>query len=354
MPRALIVDDDPGFRLGLADLLQREGYTAATASTGAEGRRELARQAVDLLFVDLNLPDGSGLDLLRAGPQTEAILVTGQASLKVAAEAWRCGARDCLVKPVDRVRLRMTLAALARDRELRTELSLLRGELRALGRFGFLVGDSPAMRGLYETLSAAARTSTPLLLVGERGTGKQLTARTLHRLAGAHGPFEPMARSVAALDERLLLERARGGTLFADELTELPPSSQTVLLRLLQVTGLRVVAATRRDPDQAAAAGSLHPELLSRFAAARILLPPLRERSGDVELLAEHFLARLNRWQGASKRLTRAALDRLLAHPWPGNVPELRDCLRRAFLDATADIDADAVCFLSSRQDLQG
>lgn len=342
MPRVLIVDDDPGFRLGLADALGREGFTTTAAATREEARRELARSGFDVLFVDLNLPDGSGLDLLTA-TEAESIVLTGQASVEVAAEALRRGARDCLAKPVDLVRLRMTLAGLSRAREQADEIARLRSELRALGRFGYLVGSSLAMQAVFDRLSAASRTDTPVLLTGEAGTGKELAARTLHRLdhRGA-AAFVPLS-SGPALSDRSLLDRARGGTLFVAELLELAEERRAVLLRALSASGVRVIAATRHDPDRVVSAKSRWADLLRDLAAFRIALPPLRERSGDVELLSERFLGLLNLRAGTSKRLTRAALERLRTYPWPGNVPELRHVLRRAFPAARDDIDAAAL-----------
>ena len=342
MPRVLIVDDDTSFRLGLANALLREGFTTIDAATREEARRELARSEVDLLFVDLNLPDGSGLDLLTA-TDAEAIVLTGQASVEVAAEALRRGARDCLAKPVDLVRLRMTLAGLSRARELGDEIARLRRELRALGRFGFMVGSSLAMQAVFDRLSDASRTDTPILLTGEAGTGKELAARTLHRLdhRGA-AAFVPLSSGTTRSD-RSLLDRARGGTLFVGELMELAEERQAVLLRALSASGVRVIAATRCDLDRATSTRALRADLLRHLGAVRIALPPLRERSGDVELLSERFLALLNLQAGTSKRLTRAALERLRSYPWPGNVPELRDVLRRAFPAARDDIDAGAL-----------
>lgn len=345
MPRALIVDDDTGFCLGLADALRREGLSAVAAGTVDEARRALVDDGFDVLFVDLNLPDGNGLDLLGA-TEADFVLVTGEASGDTLMEALRRGAQDCLAKPVDLVRLRMTLVGLARAREAEDEVTRLRSELRALGRFGFLVGSSAAMQLLYDRLLEASRSDIPVLMTGEAGTGKELAARTLNRLGRSRAPFATVSRDTdpgPPVDERGLLRAATGGTLFVSEVTDLPDHVQAVLLRFLDISSLRVVASTRRDPDEAVAAGVLDEGLRRRLSAFRIALPPLRERDGDIELLSGHFLARLNERAGSSKRLTPAALERLRSHPWPGNVRELRDCLGRAFLSVHDEIDAQAL-----------
>ena len=381
MARALIVDDDLGFRLGLAEAVGREGLEVATAGSLAEARADVARAAPDVVLLDLSLPDGSGMELL---PDLEAlpeppgvILITGQATVETAVEALRRGVADYLTKPVDLARVKMSLANLTRTRELKEEIGSLRGELRSLGRFGLLIGASTAMQGVYDLLAKVARTDATVLLTGETGTGKEVAAQTIHRLSRRHKePFVAVncgAVSASLIESELfghergsftgadrthkgVFEQAHRGTLFLDEITEMPAELQVRLLRVLETGTLtrvggsetirvdvRLIAAANRRPEEAVSAGRLREDLHYRLNVFPIVLPPLREREEDVELLASHFLAELNRAEGADKQLSRSALNRLRAHSWPGNVRELRNVVQRAFIVAEEAIGADAV-----------
>jgi DNA-binding NtrC family response regulator len=381
VPHALLVDDDLAFVLGLAEAVQREGFTVSTATTLAQGREEMAREEPDVLFVDLQLPDGSGLDLVppangRLPPGV--VFITGHASVDLAVEALRLGAADFLTKPLDFARVKMTLANLGRTRALSREIGSLRGELRRLGRFGSLVGASARMQAVYDLVAKVAPTDVPVLVVGETGTGKELVAETVHAMSRRRErPFVPVncgAIAPGVIESELFghergsftgaerthrgyFEKADGGTLFLDEVTEMPAEAQVKLLRVLEAgavdrvgggaavrVDVRVVAATNRRPDQAVAEGRLREDLLYRLNVFPIPLPPLRERGEDVVLLAEAFLEELNRGQeGPPKAFTRAALARLRAHSWPGNVRELRNVVQRAFILAPNDVDEDAI-----------
>ena len=291
--------------------------------------------------------------------------------METAVEALRRGVADYLTKPVDFARVKMVLANLTRTRELKEEIGSLRGELRSLGRFGLLIGASRAMQGVYDLIAKVARTDATVLLTGETGTGKEVVAQTIHRLSRRHKePFVAVncgAVSATLIESELfghergsftgadrthkgVFEQAHRGTLFLDEITEMPVELQVRLLRVLETGTLtrvggtetlrvdvRVIAATNRRREEAVAAGTLREDLLYRLNVFPIALPPLREREDDVELLAKHFLAELNRAEGAGKQLTRAALARLRAHAWPGNVRELRNVVQRAFIVAEDD-----------------
>ncbi len=379
--RALVVDDDAEFRNGLAEAVRLEGFSTAAAGSLAEARRELAESPAHVVLVDLNLPDGSGLDLLKeiepSGGSPEVILVTGQASVGTAVEALRLGATDYLTKPVDFARVKSILANLARTRELKEEIGSLRGELRRLGRFGPLVGASAPMQTLYDLLGRISRTDATVLVLGETGTGKELVAQTIHDLSRrAKGTFVPVncgAVSPTLIESEMFghergsftgadrahkgyFERANRGTIFLDEITEMPLELQVKLLRVLETgtltrvggsepikTDMRVIAASNRRPEEAVAAGKLREDLLYRLNVFPIVIAPLRERREDIELLAEHFLDVLNKDAGTSKRLSPAALERLRAHTWPGNVRELWNVLQRAYLLAEDDIGVDAL-----------
>ena len=378
MPHALIVDDDLTFQLGLAEVVEREGFTTATAGALKEAREELGKRPPDVLFIDLNLPDGNGLELLQDGePLPETVLITGQASLETAVEALRRGVADYLTKPVDYARVKMVLANVARTRELKQEIGSLRGELRKLGHFGPLIGASAPMQKVYDLLAKAAPTDATILIMGETGTGKELVAETVHQLSrrsreaflplncGAVSPnlieselfgHERGAFTGADRAHKGYFERANRGTLFLDEVTETPLELQVKLLRVLETSTLmrvggteqikvnvRVVAATNRRLEEAVAAGKLREDLLYRLNVFPVELPTLWERRDDIELLAEYFLNLLNKQEGTSKEFSRAALERLRTHRWPGNVRELRNVIQRAFILAEADIGIDAL-----------
>jgi DNA-binding NtrC family response regulator len=378
MARALIVDDDLSFRMGVAELVQREGFEVSTADNLAEARAQLALGAPDVVIVDLMLPDGSGTDLLEGLPpdtRTEVIVITGHASVDSVIGALRTGVLDYLTKPVDMPRLKAVLANLARTTELKAEIGALRRQLRELGRFGNLIGVSPPMQEIYDLIARVAPTDASVLLIGESGTGKEIVAQTIHDISRRRrGPFLPL--NCGAMPEGLIeselfghergsftgatqqrrghFERASGGTLLLDEITEMPVELQVKLLRVLEtgaairiggdapvVVDTRVIAATNRSPEQAVQEGKLREDLLYRLNVFPIHIPPLRERTGDIELLAERFLEELNREERTSKRYAPGTLERLAAAPWPGNVRELKNVIHRAFIMAEKELDPE-------------
>jgi two-component system response regulator AtoC len=378
MPHALIVDDDLNFQLGLAELVRQEGFTTSTCSSLREAREALARTPPDVLLVDLNLPDGNGLELVQ-GIETlpETVLITGQASIGTAVEALRVGVSDYLTKPVDFARVKTVLANVSRTRELKQEIGSLRGELRKLGHFGPLIGASAPMQKVYDLIARVAPTEATVLITGDTGTGKEIVAQTLHQLSRrSREPFLPLncgAVSPNLIESELFghergsftgadrvhrgyFERANRGTLLLDEVTETPLELQVKLLRVLETAtvmrvggtepikvNVRVIAATNRRPDEAVAQGKLREDLLYRLNVFPIHLPTLAERRDDVDRLAEHFLSLLNKEEGTQKTLTGAAIERLRSHAWPGNVRELRNVVQRAFILAEQDIGVEAL-----------
>jgi two-component system response regulator AtoC len=379
-PRALIVDDDPGFLLGLAELVRREGFAVASAGSLRQAREEIATNPPDILLVDLRLPDGSGLDLLAGFEPTtgpEVILITGNASVETAVDALRRGAIDYLTKPVDFARIKMALANVTRALEMKGEIGTLRSELRKLGRFGALIGTSPAMQAVYDLVGRVARTDASVLIIGETGTGKDVVALTIHSLSRrsreAFLPVNCGAISANLIESELFghergsftgadrshkgyFERAHRGTLFLDEITEMPLELQVRLLRVLESatltrvggsepikTDVRVLAATSLRAEEAMAAGKLREDLFYRLNVFPIALPPLRERGDDIELLAEQCLSELNAASGTGKHFTRACLERLRRHSWPGNVRELKNVIQRAFILAEDDVGVDSL-----------
>jgi two-component system response regulator AtoC len=378
MPHALIVDDDTSFQLGLAEAVRLEGFTASTASSLAEARQQIASAVPDVLFVDLSLPDGTGLDLIDSMETIpETVLITGQASMETAVQALRRGVADYLTKPVDFARVKMVLGNVSRARELKEEIGGLRGELRKLGRFGGLIGAAPPMQKVYDLIARVAKTEATVLITGETGTGKEVVAQTIHQLSRRNRePFLPLncgAVSPNVIESELFghergsftgadrvhkghFERANKGTLLLDEITEMPLELQVKLLRVIETSevmrlggtesikvNVRVIAATNRRPDQAVASGKLREDLLYRLNVFPIHLPPLSERREDIELLTDHFLAPLNKQEGTSKTFTRAAREVLKSYAWPGNVRELRNVVQRAFIMAEDEIGPEAI-----------
>ncbi|HKQ57431.1 MAG TPA: sigma-54 dependent transcriptional regulator [Candidatus Eisenbacteria bacterium] len=377
MSRALVVDDDLDFQTGLAELVQKEGFKTTTAKNLAEARQQLKEDpAPDVVLVDLMLPDGRGLDLkndLPPGARTEIIVITGHASVDSVIDALRNDVHDYLTKPLDIPRLKAVLANLVRTTELKQEIGTLRDQLRELGRFGRLIGASPAMQKVYDLIAKVAPTDATVLLTGESGTGKEVVAQTIHELSRRRrGSFLPL--NCGAMPEGLIeselfghergsftgatqlrrgyFERASAGTLFLDEISEMPIELQVKLLRVLETSvavrvggdapiavDARVIAATNRSPEQAVEDGKLREDLLYRLNVFPIALPPLSARQGDVPLLAEHFLAELNESEGTQKRYASGAIERLEGHAWPGNVREMRNVIQRAFIMAESEVD---------------
>jgi two-component system response regulator AtoC len=376
MPHALVVDDDVNFLLGLAEIVCREGFTAATANSVTEARAELAKQVPDVVLADLQLPDGSGLDLLadlqEQGATPDVIVITGHATVETAVNALRRGATDYLTKPVDFARIKAVLANLARTRELKEEIGSLRTELRKLGRFGPIIGAAPGMQKVYDLINRVAKTDATILITGETGTGKELVAQAVHQQSRRHREaFLPVNCGAVApnlIESELFghergsftgadrvhkgyFERSNRGTLFLDEITEMTADLQVKLLRVLETgtitriggtenikVDVRVIAATNRIPEEAVAEGKLRQDMLYRLSVFPIALPPLRERREDIELLAEFFLAQLNKQEGGAKTLGAEALDRLRSYDWPGNVRELRNAIHRAYIMAEDEI----------------
>jgi len=377
-PTALIVEDDGDFRDSLARLVEREGFEARQASRLSEAVAAMTGARFDVVLVDLSLPDGEGLSLLEAetgSPASEFVVITGNASLDTAVEALRRGATDYLAKPLDRGRLKSVLTHVARTRALKSEVAELRGELRGMGRFGKLVGRSSAVQKVYDLIARVAPTEASVFVIGASGTGKELVAETIHGMSRRKtNPFLAVncgAMSANVIESELFghekgsftgadrlrhgyFESVDGGTLFLDEVSEMPIELQVKLLRVLETGTLvrvgaskptpvdvRVVAATNRDPAQAVRDGRLREDLYYRLNVFPIALPPLRDRGGDAELLANHFVAEVNARDDTEKRLTAEALRAIRDHDWPGNVRELKNAVERAAIMAGEVITPD-------------
>ncbi len=371
MTHALIVDDDVDSAEMLATLLASEGLTAATAHSLAEAQRQIVLQTPDLILLDLNLPDGSGMTLFdneTVRANAEVVLITGHASLETSIEALRLGAADYLIKPVSVRQLKGILSRVAKPAAVEAEISSLQADARESASFGQLRGRSPAMQRVYQQIGRVAPTAVSVLFTGESGTGKEVAARTVHDLSRRRDrPF--LAVNCGAISPTLIesemfghekgaftganrqhlgyFERANGGTLFLDEVTEMPLDLQVKLLRVLETgtfmrvgaletlhSDVRVIAATNRDPERAVADGRLREDLLYRLNIFPIEMPPLRERLEDVPLLAEFFLQQAIEREGEVKRLTPAVIAELRSYSWPGNVRELRNAVYRSYVMA--------------------
>jgi DNA-binding NtrC family response regulator len=379
MPHVLIVDDDPNTRAALTEVVAGDGLTIATAGDVREARIQIVRQVPDVVFTDLKLPDGSGVDLfedLDPHSGVEIVVITGHATVESAVSALKMGATDYLVKPVNMQRVKAILNRIPRTGDLKAEIGSLRGELRRFGRFGLMLGHSQAMQQVYDQISRVAPTSASVLLIGESGTGKEVAAQTVHELSlrrkqaflavncGAVSPtliesemfgHERGSFTGADRQHKGYFERASGGTLFLDEITEMPVELQVKLLRVLETgmfmrvgttkeieTDVRLIAATNRDPEEAVLEGKLRLDLYHRLNVFPINLPPLRERGKDVELLAQSFLDELNQRYSTNKQFPASIKETMLSYAWPGNVRELKNYVQRAYIMAPNDATTTA------------
>ncbi|OWQ92187.1 sigma-54-dependent Fis family transcriptional regulator [Roseateles aquatilis] len=375
MTHALIVDDDVDSVATLQELISSEKFTVSVAHTLRDARRHIALQQPDVVLLDLQLPDGNGMELF-SDPQlvanSEVVLITGHASLDTSIQALRLGAADYLVKPINITQLQGVLSRVMKPAALQAEVADLNANLAHSGHFGLLWGRTQPMQRIYDQISRVAGTSVSVFINGESGTGKELVAQTVHDLSrrrkkpflavncGAISPnlieseifgHEKGAFTGADKQHEGFFERASGGTLFLDELTEMPLELQVKLLRVLETgrfmrvgstttldADVRVIAASNRPLLQAVQAGKLREDLLYRLNVFPIEMPPLRERLDDVPLLADHFLRGIAVKEGKSKRFTARALAQLQTYHWPGNVRELRNAVQRAYVMAAADV----------------
>ena len=372
----LVVDDDDDFRESLVKLLEHERHEVVSVSDLNGARHALSTKFFDAVLVDQELCDGVGTQLLEdptRPPSTEVVVITGHATVNDAVDALKRGAADYLTKPTDLPMLQATLSRVTRVRSLRLEVDELRDALREHGRLGPIVGRSAAMQPVFDIIQRVAPTDASVLIQGESGTGKELVAQALHQLSrrksAALVPVNCGAIAETLIESELFghekgsftgadrlhrgfFERADGGTLFLDEITEMPPQLQVKLLRVLETghvqriggstpiqTNVRVLAATNRDPEDAIKEGKLREDLYFRLAVFPITLPPLRNRAGDVELLAQHFLDDFNRGSNTEKQWKSGALANLARREWRGNVRELRNWVQRAYILADDVLD---------------
>ena len=374
--RVLVVEDDVALRRGLESAIRDMGASARAVGTAGEAARAIEEFDPQVLVVDLNLPDGDGLEVFRAAreakPERDGIVLTGQASLDSAVEALRAGVSDYLLKPLRPAQLEVVFQRLSARRTLESEVDSLRAELQETGKLGELIGKSPAMIKVFDAIRRVAVSNAPVLVTGQSGTGKEVVARTIHRLSrraaapfvafncGAISPtlieselFGHERGSFTGADKRRVgyFEEANGGTLLLDEITEMGPELQVKLLRVLEAKSLRrvggvqdlrvdvrLVSATNRDPLEAIKENKLREDLYYRLNVFPIALPPLAERREDIALLAEHFRKQIEDQEKAGVQgWDPAALRMLEAYSWPGNVRELRNVVHRAHVMTEGD-----------------
>jgi DNA-binding NtrC family response regulator len=364
----VVEDEQPLARLWASELDRL--VEATLAHSVAEGRSKLSGRAFDAVLLDLNLPDGSGLELLREisarDDDTAVIILTGNADLNSAIQAVRYGAYDYLIKPCRIVELEQQLERIAQQRRLRDENTALKQVVSPQRIQSELIGASARLGDIRRLVNRVAPTNASVLLTGETGTGKEVTARMIHNLsARREAPFIPVncaalpkelaeselfghrkgAFTGADRDHRGLVLAATGGTLLLDEIGDLPLETQAKFLRLLENgearrvgdteayrTDVRVVAATNRDLRKDVAAGRFRQDLFYRLATFELSLPALRDVTDDIQPIAEHLLRTVVVPGSSGKSFAPGALDTMRKYPWPGNVRELRNVIERAVI----------------------
>lgn len=360
-PPVLLIDDDEEITFSIATFLEAKGYPVTVTNSGSEGLRLASEARFPLILSDIYIDRVIGLDILKAAKQARAacavILITARGSVRTTVEAEAEGAFDYLAKPIELKHLLevMENAARSLQPEERSETETACDDE--------MVGTTPVMVELYKSIARAARSEATVLIRGETGSGKELAARAIHAASSAtKQPFVPV--DCAAVPENLweselfgavrgaftgaekdragIVEQARGGTVFLDEIGEIPPSFQAKLLRFIEAkeyrpvgataprrARVRIVAATNRPLEVMVEAGEFRADLYHRLNVLQIQVPPLRERSQDIPLLAQRFLHEANRHQGRHARLDPSAIAALQAHEWRGNVRELKNAIER-------------------------
>ncbi|MFN7973038.1 MAG: sigma-54 dependent transcriptional regulator [Acidobacteriota bacterium] len=371
--RILVIDDEEVVRQSCARILGEEGHVVEDAQNGTEGLEKTGLSRYDLVLLDLKMPGLSGMEVLgelrRSHPDTGVIIVTGFGTIETAVAAIKLGAFDYLCKPFTPEELTAVVNRLLDERKASASLAAPAVPLRIIEG---MVGGSAAMEEVHRRISKVAPTGTSVLIKGESGVGKELVARAVH--AGSSRGAKPFvavdcsgipetlfeselfghvagAFTGATASKKGLLEAASDGSLFLDEVSNVPLMLQSKLLRVLQEreyrpvgdvravrTGFRLIAATNRDLAAMVAAGTFREDLYYRLNVLSIHVPPLRERRDDIPALSYHFLARANRVQGAAvARISAEAMSMLAAHDWPGNVRELANAIEGAVVMADGD-----------------
>lgn len=364
----LVVDDERAVREGCREAAQLAGFNTFIADTAEHAYKILENHAIDIVLLDLKLPGASGLEALHEikhrRPDAVVVIITGYATVQSAVQAMKFGAFDYITKPFSLEELRLLLERVTEDMKTTTERRVLQDRLRSKNGFGSIVGRSPEMERIYRIIAKAAQSTHPVLIQGESGTGKEMVARAIHFSGPFRDkPFIPVdcgslvptlieselfgyvrgAFTGAVRAKDGLLAIAQGGTVFLDEVGELPVDLQAKLLRAIQEKeirpvgstrrvpiNVRILAATNRDLEGAVADGTFRRDLYFRLNVLTLRIPPLRERKQDIPLLVSHFLEQMSHAGGPPRTLSEEALKALVAYDWPGNVRELENSLDRA------------------------
>lgn len=367
--RLLIVDDEKLIRWSLDEEFKAQGYEVASAETGTEALSMIEAREYDIVLLDIRLPDTSGIEVLRkvkrAGPSPAVIMITANADIETAVEAMREGAYDYVAKPYSMDEMKTRVERALEALHLKEEVSYLRRFRRDQLRPDQVVGRSKIMKSILDLAGKVAKSEATVLILGESGTGKDLLARHIHfHSPRAELPF--LEINCAALPETLLeselmghekgaftdaktakrglFEQAGQGTIFLDEIGDMPLAIQAKVLKLIETkrfrrlggerdieADVRIIAATNRNLKKLICEGKMREDLYYRLSVILMALPPLRERRGDIPLLASHFLKLFNR--GASRiGFSADAIELLTRYDWPGNVRELRNVLERALI----------------------
>jgi two-component system response regulator HydG len=376
MADILIVDDEPAARMTLSILLRKRGHCVVQAEGAKAAAKTLAEMAFDLVVTDLRMPDGDGLEVLRAArghcPEASVILLTAYAGWESAKEAMRLGAFDYFEKGKEPDEFLHRVDKALEEKGLRRENENLRRQVRERYSLPGIIGHSKEMQQALDLVMRVAPTDATILIQGESGTGKEVIAKAIHHTSPrTQLPFvavncgalpEPLLESEifghvkgaftgATAHKKGLFEEAHGGTFFLDEIGDMPLSLQVKFLRVLQEgeirrvgsnqatsVDVRVLAATNRDLGQLMQQGQFREDLYYRLNVIPLALPPLRERREDIPALAEHFLRRFGDKQHRPLSLTANAVERLLRYPWPGNVRELENAMERTAILARNDL----------------
>ncbi|HEY8370461.1 MAG TPA: sigma-54 dependent transcriptional regulator [Thermodesulfobacteriota bacterium] len=395
MDRILIVDDEASLLEFLEIMLAKEGYAVVTARTGAEALARIGQETFDLVITDVQMPEVSGLELLRrvkeVSPDTAVIMITAFASAETAVEAMKEGAYDYITKPFKVDEIKLVIKNALERRNLSRENLLLKKELKTKYNFSNIIGSSPEMLKIYNLIQRVAATRTNVLISGESGTGKELVAKAIHYNSPRKDkPFVTI--NCGAIPENLmeselfghkkgsftgavankmgLFEAAHEGTLFLDEIGELTPPIQVKLLRAIQertfkpvggtedvTVDVRIICATNKDLEKEVAAGTFREDLFYRLNVIQINLPPLRERREDIPILAQHFLEKYAKELGKDiRKISAEAMALLQQYSYPGNVRELENIIERSVaLESTNVILQESLpTFLTRRDETKG
>jgi len=364
----LMVEDEEGLRSALQEILGEQHHHVTAAANATRAREAMQNGRFDIAILDVRLPDGDGIDLLREfrrlDPEMGIIMMTGYAEVDTAVESIRLGANDFLKKPFDSDELLIRIEELIKNRRLRQDNKVMSQQLQAAhGHKGF-IGQSQPIENIRRVIELVASSESTVLITGESGTGKEVLARMLHQ-AGPRAKKPMVSINCGAIPEELLeselfghvkgaftgamrarpgrFEVANGGTIFLDEIGDMSPKLQVKLLRVLQErcfepvgshqsieVDVRVIAATHRDLETEIEAGRFREDLFYRLNVVPVHLPPLRERGEDVLLIAEHFMQKFNEERGASiTGIGDQAKQAMLHYSWPGNVRELQNLIER-------------------------